>query len=199
MARRSDHTRDEIREMAIRAGKKLVEEAGLTGLSARKIAKSIGYTVGTLYNIFDNYDHIILHINAVTLDEIHGFMSRKLEAGLAGREAVQAVAESYITFATENTHRWNLLYTHIHPPERVIPEWYTEKITKLFATVEEVLLPLVHDDQKKAERCAKVLWASIHGITALGLTGKLDVVRADSIPVLTNSLIEMYMTALEGE
>ena len=42
---------------------------GLSGFSTRQIAKKIGYTLGTLYNIFESYDDIILHINAATLDE----------------------------------------------------------------------------------------------------------------------------------
>ena len=54
MARRSDHTREEIREMALVATEQIVSVAGFSALSARKIAKKIGYTVGSLYLLFDN-------------------------------------------------------------------------------------------------------------------------------------------------
>ena len=54
MGRRNEHSRDEIKEMAIEAGKKIIVEEGFSNLGARKIARAIGYTVGTLYNVFDN-------------------------------------------------------------------------------------------------------------------------------------------------
>ena len=44
MARRSDHTRDELRRMALDAARAIVEEDGLRGLSTRRLAKAIGYT-----------------------------------------------------------------------------------------------------------------------------------------------------------
>ena len=49
MARRSDHSRDEIREMALNAAKTIVEREGAAALSTRKIANEIGYTAGSLY------------------------------------------------------------------------------------------------------------------------------------------------------
>ena len=52
MARRSDHSREELREMAITAAEQIVVEQGYEGLSARKVAAAIGYTVGTLYLVF---------------------------------------------------------------------------------------------------------------------------------------------------
>jgi hypothetical protein len=197
MARRYDHTREEIRIMAIDAGRQLAMEKGLSGLSARKIAKSIGYTVGTLYNIFDNYDDIILNINGVTLDELHNFMEKKLVGVETGRPTVKAVVDSYIEFATKNTNLWNLLYSHNLPQGKTVPDWYLQKLTKLFEVVEKVLLPSMGNHQKQIKLYSKVLWASIHGITVLGVTGKLDVVQSESIPILTNTLLEIYMTAFE--
>ncbi len=46
MGRRSEHSRDEIREMAVNAAAEIVEKEGFQALTARKVAGSIGYTVG---------------------------------------------------------------------------------------------------------------------------------------------------------
>ena len=70
MARRSEHSREQLTEMILNAAQQIVINDGFAGLSARKIATDIGYTVGTLYIVFDNLDDIILHINARTLDEM---------------------------------------------------------------------------------------------------------------------------------
>ena len=56
MGRRSAHSRDEIRDMAISAASKIVEKQGFQSLTARKVASEIGYTVGTLYHVFRNFD-----------------------------------------------------------------------------------------------------------------------------------------------
>ena len=44
-------------------------------MSARKVATAIGYTVGTLYLVFENIDDLILNVNARTLDRLHSRMS----------------------------------------------------------------------------------------------------------------------------
>ena len=43
MGRRSIHTPDELRELIIEATTGIVEQDGLEGLSAREIAKRVGY------------------------------------------------------------------------------------------------------------------------------------------------------------
>ena len=68
MARRSDHSRDELRRMALEASKKILTKQGLRGLSTRRIAARMGYSAGTLYQIFDDFDDLILQVNAATLD-----------------------------------------------------------------------------------------------------------------------------------
>ena len=70
MGRRSDHSRDEIQKMAIDAAAKIVETEGFQSVTARKVASKIGYTVGTLYHVFRNFDDLVIHMNAQTIDEM---------------------------------------------------------------------------------------------------------------------------------
>jgi hypothetical protein len=60
MARRKDHTRVQLKEMSLLAGQKILQEEGIPSFSARKIAKEIGYTVGTVYNVFDLINSAII-------------------------------------------------------------------------------------------------------------------------------------------
>ena len=69
MARRNDHSREQIQQMAIAAAISILNEEGLANLSTRKVASEIGYTVGTLYLVFRNLNELLLHVNAATLDE----------------------------------------------------------------------------------------------------------------------------------
>lgn len=196
MARRSDHTREEIKAMAIAAGQRIIAEKGFSGFSARQVAREIGYTVGTLYNIFENHDDIILHINAVTLDDMAAFIAKKVSPALQGAKAIRQLAECYLAFAETHYYRWSALFEHNLPPDMKLPDWYAAKLQHLFAMVEQPLLPLTNNNRRKAGRAAKTLWAGIHGICALGLTGKLDVVGAEPIQKLTDSLIDNYLRGL---
>ena len=56
MARRSDHSREELYELALEKAGEIAEKEGLRGLTARGVAREIGYTIGTLYNIFEDLD-----------------------------------------------------------------------------------------------------------------------------------------------
>jgi len=64
MGRRSVHTPEELRELIIQAATEIVEQHGLEGLSAREVAKRIGYSPGTIYNVFENLDDLLLTIEA---------------------------------------------------------------------------------------------------------------------------------------
>jgi AcrR family transcriptional regulator len=63
MGRRSDHTRPELEELIVDVGSALMTELGFARFSAREVAKRIGYSVGTVYNVFGSADALLLAIN----------------------------------------------------------------------------------------------------------------------------------------
>ena len=75
MGRRSAHTSDELRGLILSAARDIIETEGLTALSAREIARRIGYSAGTLYNIFDNLDDIRLTLQIDMLEDLSGKLS----------------------------------------------------------------------------------------------------------------------------
>lgn len=198
MARRSDHSKEELMEIAVRAGKKNMSENGLLNFSARAAAREIGYTVNTIHNIFEGHDNYILHINATTLDDMREFIIERINKKDKGEKAIKKLANLYIEFAENNYNLWSALFEFKLPQDVPLPKWYEEKIKSLFDIVEEPLLPLLDNNSKLAERAAKVIWAGIHGICQLGISGKLDVVGAESIEILTDSLIENYLSGLKS-
>jgi AcrR family transcriptional regulator len=195
MARRNDHTKDEIREMAVSSGLELIKTSGFSGFSTRQIAKDIGYTVGTLYNVFDSYDDIVLRINTASLDEMRKFIEKKLNPKLKGMKAVKQLAHLYIEFAHNNRNSWSALFEYVIPAELELPEYYSQGIENLFGIVESILVEFI-DKKSDALKHAKVIWASIHGICILGLTQKLNVAGTDPMEVLADSMIENYLRGI---
>ncbi len=193
MARRNDHSREELKKIAVLAGKNLILNEGLGGFSARKVAKEIGYTIGTIYNIFGSHENFILHINATTLDDMYHYLSKHRKNNQQPVDIIKNLAAAYLNYARKNYNLWSALFEFNLPQDIPLPDWYAHKIKLLFTMVEESMLPLFDGNSKKSEHAAKVLWSSIHGICQLGLTGKLDTVGAAPVKVLTDSLIDNYI------
>ena len=194
MARRSDHSRDEIREMAIDAAERIVVAEGYAGLSARKVAAAIGYTVGTLYLVFRNLDDLVLQVNARTLDRLH---ARMIEAGERDAEPAASLlrlGDAYIGFAAADPHRWGMVFEHRGADGARLPDWYREKVTRMFELVEDRLAPLAPArDRKEIVRAARAIWGGVHGICILAVSGKLDVAGVDSVQELSETLIRHFL------
>ena len=194
MGRRSDHSRDELYAMALKAARDIAEEDGLRGLTTRRIAQEIGYTVGTLYNVFENLDDLILHLNGTTLDDLYEVCS-KVRLDEESEAAVRALAESYVRFIREHPKRWSILFEHHLPDGRELPEWHHEKVRRLLGLLEQALAPLFAPGQE-AERhhSARVLWASLYGIGALESVSKLG--QNVSVESLSESLFSNFLAGL---
>ncbi|MCU7853268.1 MAG: TetR/AcrR family transcriptional regulator [Candidatus Thiodiazotropha sp. (ex Monitilora ramsayi)] len=199
MSRRSDHSREEIREMALAAAETIASEQGYTGLSARKVASAIGYTVGTLYLVFDNLDDLILQVNGRTLDHLHAQMVKEQNQHQDARERLLQLGHTYIRFADEDPHRWEMIFEHHLPEDHETPKWFLEKVARMFLLVETGLEPLAkqHSPQEITQ-AARALWGGVHGICILAVTRKLDVVGVDSVQDLSQSLMDNYLRGFTG-
>ncbi len=80
MGRRNEHSRDELRALALRAAGEIVAEGdgkgGVGALSMREVARRIGYTVGALYIVFENLDDLIVQLNEQTVIELRAALER---------------------------------------------------------------------------------------------------------------------------
>ncbi len=196
LARRYDHSREQLREMALTAAHEIVAQEGLRGLTTRKVAARIGYTVGTIYNLFDNLDDLIVHLNGQTLDELYNILSG-LPLGRGVETDLLTLSEAYAGFASTAFNRWNLLFEHRLPAGRDLPPWYDGKVDRLLALVEGALAPMF-DASKRGEcrKSAQVLWASLHGICSLANAHKLDLLGELSAADLSRRLIRNFVAGL---
>ncbi|MDY6920351.1 MAG: TetR/AcrR family transcriptional regulator [Pseudomonadota bacterium] len=200
MARRNDHSREEIQGMAIDATRTLISSQGLEGVSARKIAQQIGYTVGTLYQNFDNIHELILHANAFSLTQL----LRELEAAYRSeprpRERVVRIAETYLRFGQQHEKQWSAIFRHTLPRDFLMPDWYQARIDALFAVIENAVRELAPRRQKQQIQLAsRTLWSSVHGICMLNIGDKLYSDQIATPHTLLQSLIHNYLSAWTAE
>ena len=195
MGRRSIHSPDELRELILQAGTEIVEQHGLEGLSAREIAKRIGYSPGTLYNVFENLDDLLLTIESRLLDQLADRISSQDRSGTP-QQRLQRLMNAYCAFSQEKPKLWNLLIEHRMPVGHEVPEWYRSKVENLLKPIEEALAPLVGSDPARQKRAARALWAAVHGMTSLSTASKLSHVTAHTGTTLVDDLVSNYLAGL---
>ncbi|WP_370307454.1 TetR/AcrR family transcriptional regulator [Sinimarinibacterium flocculans] len=173
MGRRNQHSREQQRDMAIAAAELILVREGFGGLSMRKVADAIGYTVGQLYLIFQNQDDLLATINERTTDAIYGHLRDRSEAIDEPLARLRALAAAYIEFAQRHPHRFRMLFEHQLPPA-MEPRLSGElRIKRMFELVESNLAPLLPGaPPARLRQTAATLWGGVHGIAALAVSGK---------------------------
>ena len=196
MGRRSVHTPEELRDLILKAATELIEQGGLAALSAREVARAIGYSPGTLYNVFENLDDVVLTIEARLLDQLSARLA-EATAGAEPRDRIGRIAHAYLRFTHQNPKLWNLLFEHHLPSDRQVPGWYQTKLEGLLTQLEEALAARMEGfAAADIKRAARVLWAGVHGITSLSTADKLGTITTDSAAPLVEDLLQTYLAGL---
>jgi AcrR family transcriptional regulator len=199
MARRNDHSREEIREMALRAAETLLDREGAVGLSTRKIANEIGYAVGSLYLVFKNLDDLVVQLNFRTLHHLGESLDQAAANGGEPCASVLELGRAYLRFAVSNQTRWELIFGYRLSPETDLPEDYRRHVRALFGRVESLLGSLA-PQRSELDRAlaARALWSGVHGVCALALSEKFNIADIADARQLTDSLIANYLAGWRG-
>jgi AcrR family transcriptional regulator len=196
LGRRSLHSADELRELIVSAAQTIVERDGLTGLSAREIARHIGYSAGTLYNLFENIDEILLTVQIRLIRSVLDEMQR-LPVSPDPNTYIDELAQAYVDFAVRNRHLWNLLFTHSPQNGSAVPTAMHELINSVALIVEDALRPLMSEaSEEEVSEAARSMWAGVHGITAIAVTQKSPRLTISTATVFTRRLTKTYLAGL---
>jgi AcrR family transcriptional regulator len=197
MGRRSTHTPQQLRELILDAAQDIIQDQGLAGLSAREVARRIEYSPGTIYNMFENLDDVVLHVEARVLDALDRRLSSVLTDSGDPTDRIGRLAQAYLAFTHEKPRLWNLLFEHHMPADAQLPAWYQQKLEGLMGRVEEAMAPLFPPGREAdRQRASRVLWAGVHGITSLSTADKLSVVTTETASRLVADLVATYLAGL---
>lgn len=168
-----------LRTRLINAAERAVAEHGLDAVKARDLAAEAECAIGTIYNVFEHLDELVLCVGARTLAMLDSALraARSTQPYGSPEEAVAdlvRLALAYLDFAARHRVRWRALFEHRLSDGHSLPEWYVEQQHLLFAQVEgplAALLPDLDDDRRRV--LARTLFSAVHGVVALGLEEKL--------------------------
>jgi len=188
MARRKDHTRQELIELAVSSGRELVIAEGPEALTARNVAKLMGYTPGTLYNLFDNIDGLATAVNARTLHSFAETIRQIVRENAKPKKRLRRICTAYLDLKATQPHLWTLCFA---TPLKALTDEFHEAVHAVFDPASEALLPL-SGSPANARRDAKLLWATLHGICLLQDSGKLDVGEPDPADELVKRFLKQF-------
>jgi AcrR family transcriptional regulator len=170
VGRRSDHSRAELHAMIVKEGHRQISGVGYAQFSAREVAKRIGYSVGTIYNVLGSHDQLILAINGVTLDQWRAHLEMRLARET--QERLRAAIEAYFEFAILHRHAWTALYDFRLPEGEALPDDYWRKLEAIIdIVVTEVAAALPASRAEDASALARSLLATVHGHCFFTLNG----------------------------
>lgn len=195
MARRNDHTHEQIRQLVLARLGEHLSNGPLANMSLRKLAQAIGYSPATLINVFGSYDQLLLSANADTLDQLAARLIEQQPQLATPQQQLLSFAETYLQFARQHRYRWQLLFEHRLPDEEAVPDWQQQRINRLFAVIESALAQLAPAvPAQQLQLAARTIWASVHGICALALDDKLFASADISGQNMIASLIRHYVS-----
>ena len=193
MARRSEHSQEEIKEMVLKAAETIVIDEGFAELKVRKVAMEIGYTVGSIYMVFDNMADLIMHVKGRTLDDITDQL-KQVNNDDHAEQTIERLAKTYLTFASQNFNRWSMIFEHRLTEDEAVPDWYQQKVDHIFSLVELQFKQLeTSHSEEQSKQAARALWSGVHGICTLSLTGKLDLLGVNNIENTVELLVENFI------
>jgi AcrR family transcriptional regulator len=192
MARRSDHSRDELAAMVIAGARGIARDEGWRAVSMRGIATRIGYAPGSIYNAVGDIDEVLLRVNADTLARLAAQLETAVEGLSPGVDGALALADAYMTFVTGNARLWGALIERTPPVPA--PDWYAAPRTRLVEIVAQMIGP-VFPGAADSRRAILALWAALQGVASLAIGGNLAFAGADLEPhAIARSIVRRYLT-----
>lgn len=195
MSRPLRQPREELRKSIIDTTKGILDRDGVEGLSARAIAREIGYTAASIYNVFESMSDILMEVNRETLIELQT-MFEGLPMGAAPRERLLALCLGYVVFMKQNPARWSALFAGTRQ-RTTFPEWYVGAIDELKGRLGTLLVEYAHDlSPEAALRLAENLFVAIHGVVSLDVGLRLDMFTSRSAEEMAISALDITLAGL---
>lgn len=196
MGRRSDHTREELRQLLLDAARDSLREDGVAGLSSRKIAKRAGYTVGTVFQVFGNMDRLMAEVNIATLAALYEPIAA-VPADQPTEARLRGLAEAFLDFARAHPAEWDAVISYQYATDQTASEDYKERIGALLQVIGAATRDLyAADETERHQWDVRILWTSLYGVFVLSAAGRLT--EGYDAAKMVDGLIDLYLAARRG-
>jgi AcrR family transcriptional regulator len=189
--------RERLAELVIEIAEREITDKGLAGFNARSVAAEAGCSVGTLYNLFENLDGIVIGVNSRTLHRLDEVLTEAERPASSPQDRLLALANAYLDFVVRNRKIWYALFEHRMSGGMPLPDWHLQEHEFLFRHVVEPLSELAPGDSEDNRMLARSIWSAVHGIVSLGLEDRMSVVPPERIREQLEIVVSSFVVGYE--
>ena len=167
--------KDNIQNLLLETGRKIVQEKGTEALTVRKLSEASGCSVGAIYNQFSNMDNFVVIQNYMTLDALAGCLEKVQKTGDAFAD-MNAFLHEFVNFVIENKNLWFMLHSfHLRNNNRTFSYFYLRKVVKITGLINKLLIQLV-PNMERPERIlsSQILWLTLFALSSFLTKDILD-------------------------
>lgn len=196
MSRPQRVPRAELRQAILESARGILDREGVPGLSARAIAREVGYTAASIYNVFGSMSDILMEVNRETFARLEQLFDTLPDTGTPAAR-LHLICQSYISFMRRNPALWSALFGGMRQRE-TFPAWYGEAVRGLMGRLTELLREHAPDlDDNRAMRLTEQLYVAVHGAVALEVDRRLDILTTQSAGEIAASVLDAMLSRLK--
>ena len=180
-AKRAYHHGD-LREALIEQAITSVNAVGADHVSLRAVAAAVGVSPSAAYHHFADKDALIEAVSERGFAELDNFILTQVSADTEKASPIELLrhsANAYISYAVDHPHLFQVMFSGVQAPRR--PEYIESSILSTLAHLQSEY-GFAETDSQLLE---SVLLASVHGIAALVIEGRMN---RDQVPAAVDML-----------
>jgi AcrR family transcriptional regulator len=155
----------------LKATQALLLEAGVEGLSIRRVSERCGYSAPTIYHHFGDKRGLVAALLEERFRSLYHAMAAVPKSDEPARH-LREMARAFVSFAVEHPAHYRLLMAPDLAPKEPVPSVFAAR-----ALVCEDLAELdrrSHLATSDLEAAFDVLWALLHGVISLQIDGRRE-------------------------
>jgi AcrR family transcriptional regulator len=165
---RKQRQKEIVYESILTAGWKLVKQDGWQGLSIRKVAEAIEYSIPVIYDHFENKEAILAEFTKRGFRLLNTRLREARAQSGSAAENLEAVSLAYWQFAFENQEYYQLMYGLGMPGcDAVNQMTELKEFTEILLDIVSALFPAQYISDQEAFVKMKSLWSMLHGLVSI--------------------------------
>ncbi|WP_445280243.1 TetR/AcrR family transcriptional regulator [Streptomyces sp. DSM 118148] len=167
---RRERERAQRHRLILTAARELVEAEGWEALTTRRLAERVEYSQPVLYSHFKGKDAIVAAVAQEGFTELAELLrtARTATDGQEPRGRLRAVCQAYLRFADERPALYQAMFVL---PTRL--EFAGEATPTALRAAFDAFAEALPETAPEREARAELLWAALHGISALSATDRI--------------------------
>lgn len=185
-----------LRATLLKAASQLIGKVGSEALTLREVARRAGVSHNAPYRHFKNKQDLLAALATDAFRQLNETLRGCIgDTGENPVERLRKAARAYLHFGLANRARFQAMFHSTFDP-RSYPE-YVANYTASFDILSELLEDCLPSRDPLPETYGELVWASIHGITELGIAQRLEFGQRDKLEALSNAAIDTLVRGLK--